>query len=63
MNSNEIKSIRDRVIDVDFTDFEYSGKDLHTGIICDDMRIGMGLVYSAEGWKKKRDRVLKTPLP
>jgi hypothetical protein len=56
---------RKKILDRDFTEFEFTSADLKNlqiptrGI----MRLGMGLAYSAKEWKKKRDRILNTPLP
>nr|MDO8086449.1 hypothetical protein [Candidatus Sigynarchaeum springense] len=52
-------------VDRDFAEFEYTEENLKSLVIPTrgSMRIGMGLAYSADEWKRKRDRILNTPLP
>jgi len=58
-------AIKKKVLDRDFAEFEYTEEDLKSLVIPTrgSMRIGMGLAYSAEEWKRKRARILNTPLP
>lgn len=60
-----IAQLKREITDRDFVDFEYTDEDLKDLEIPTrgSMRLGMGLAYSAEEWRKKRERILTTPLP